>query len=354
MDEKAEVRSSRRALKAALGIFLGLVAVAVGVTIFANWWISSRVETLNDPFANIPRPTPAPVATPGPEQETPAADTRGDEVNFLVLGSDSRISAGDPSQWQAGAQRTDAIMLVQLAGDRGNATIMSIPRDSWVNIPGHGDHKINAAFSFGGPSLMIQTVEELTGVFIDHFVIADFESFATLTDELGGVEIELLNGLNADGVTLAPGTHRLNGAQALSYVRQRYGLPGGDFDRVKRQQNWMRAIMKGAVDSGAMTDPSKMLALADTVTRALAVDPTLNTGRMFDLAWGSREMRGDDIAFFTIPVHGTGWSPDGQQSIVVLNPHKAEPVYEALREGRIWDYVEENGDELAMLGSTTR
>src|SRR5699024_10937807 len=105
----------------------------------------------------------------------PATDNEDEdeEVNVLVLGTDCRISAGDPSQWQAGAQRTDAMMLVQLSADREAVTVMSIPRDSWVEISGHGYNKVNAAFSFGGPALTVATVENLTGVLIDHFAVAD-------------------------------------------------------------------------------------------------------------------------------------------------------------------------------------
>ena len=112
------------------------------------------MEFIADPFAGIP--------TRAPQQQAAAGEEPA--VNILVLGTDSRTSASDPSQWQEGAQRTDAIMIVQVSGDRKTVSVMSIPRDSWVEIPGHGQGKINAAYSYGGPSLTIHTVENLTGM----------------------------------------------------------------------------------------------------------------------------------------------------------------------------------------------
>lgn len=329
----------KRTLTAVLVALGGLLALGAGIALGAQWWVNSRVEVLEDPFEELTdRPTPPAVEK---DEKRP--------VNVLVLGSDSRISAGNPEEWQAGAQRTDAIMLVQLAGDRRNLTVMSIPRDSWVDVPGHGMNKINAAFSFGGPSLMIETVEQLTGVYIDHFAVTDFESFSELTDELGGVEISLTRNLNVAGETLGPGTHRLNGEQALAYVRQRYGLAGGDFSRVKRQQNWMRAIMLETIDSGALKDPVKLMKLADIVASSASVDPELTTTRMVELAFSARSLRPDDITFFTLPHSGIGWSPDGKQSIVVVEEHKIEPVFEAFRAGTIFEYVKAHASELIKL-----
>ncbi|NCD16922.1 MAG: LytR family transcriptional regulator, partial [Actinobacteria bacterium] len=222
------------------------------------------MERIDDPFADLTnRPTrPAPSAGATEEPGEPP-------VNVLVLGSDSRISAGDPSQWAYGAQRTDAIMIVQVSGDREDAFVMSIPRDSWVPIPGYGMAKINAAFSYGGPALMIQTVEDLTGVYIDHFAVTDFESFATITDALGGVRMNLPNGLSGNGVNLAPGEHVLNGEQALVYVRQRYNLSGGDFSRVQRQQNWMRGIMREVFEQEILKDVGRLTTFSSTVLQSV-------------------------------------------------------------------------------------
>lgn len=191
-------RRRRRVLIALLSALGVLGAVGLGIWFYADWQIERNIEWIDDPFAALPsRP---PVSTPStrdqPVTSTTAPGTsgttegpqdssavrRGDPVNLLFLGSDSRISAGDPSLWQAGAQRTDAIMLVHIPSHREEIFVMSIPRDSWVPVPGHGDAKINAAFSYGGPSLLVQTFEQLTGVRIDHLAVVDFASFVELTD----------------------------------------------------------------------------------------------------------------------------------------------------------------------------
>jgi len=174
-------RGWRIALLSVLAIFLVLTLATGGLALWVRHSIASGIEFIADPFAGIPARAPQQKVAAG---EEPA-------VNILVLGTDSRTSASDPSQWKEGAQRTDAIMIVQVSGDRKTVSVMSIPRDSWVEIPGHGQGKINAAYSYGGPSLTIHTVENLTGIHIDHFAVANFESFVALTDEIGGVRINL-------------------------------------------------------------------------------------------------------------------------------------------------------------------
>ncbi|NMM30087.1 MAG: LytR family transcriptional regulator, partial [Cellulomonas sp.] len=208
----------RRVLLVALSIIGVLIAgAAIGVQVFQSR-LNANIERIGDPFAALPTRPAAPAAPTGAATAgAPAA--AGPAVNILLLGSDSRISAGDPNQWTYGGQRTDAVMLVHIPADRSGAYLFSIPRDSWVDIPGHGQAKINAAYSWGGPALLIQTVEQLTNVRIDHMAVTDFESFQALTDELGGVEITAPKDVY-DGGTLVTqaGTHLLNGTQALAYV----------------------------------------------------------------------------------------------------------------------------------------
>lgn len=337
----------RRTLAIVLGSFLTLGVLVVGTVFGVAKWLDSKVERFGDPFAElveVERPTPA-----------PTVEGKAAAVNFLILGSDSRISAGDPSSWSAGAQRTDAIMIVHLDSDREQATIMSIPRDSWVPIPGHGDAKINAAYSYGGPPLMIKTVEDLTGIRIDHFAVADFDSFTSLTDVLGGVEITVPEDAYERGKLLfKAGTHHMDGEQALKYTRQRYGLSGGDFDRVKRQQNWMRAIMSQAVDRGTLTNPVKAVNLAKTLGESLAVDNSLDGNRIVDLARGVTGMRKDSFTFMTAPTTGTGRSPDGKQSIVILDRREFDPLVEAIAKDEVTDYIDENMDDLDILGGVVR
>lgn len=341
-------RTGRIALLVSLGILVLLAVVAVGLVWAFQSRLDANIERIPDPFEQLTdRPTQLATDDDGDDED----DDGDPPVNFLLLGTDSRISAGDPSQWQAGAQRTDAMMLVQLSGDREAVTVMSIPRDSWVEIPGHGEHKINAAFSFGGPALAIQTVEDLTGVRIDHLAIADFESFSALTDELGGVDITLTQPLTVGGVTLDPGMHRLDGEQALRYARERYNVAGGDFGRVQRQQNWMRAIMVRTFERDVLTNPGRLMGMLETVSESIAVDEGLSIGTMRDMAISSRNLRPGGVQFITAPNLGTGRSPDGAQSIVLLDFEAFDQIAEAYAEGAAAEFLEDNPDIAPRLGS---
>lgn len=300
--------------------------------------LDGNVERIEDPFEALPTRPPAP--------EEPAEERA---MNLLVLGSDSRVSAGDPSQWEAGGQRTDAIMLVHLPSDRESAYVMSIPRDSWVEIPGHGEAKINAAFSLGGPALTIQTVEQLTGVRIDHFGVTDFESFVEITDALGGVQMTLREPLVTNGRQVAPeGQQLLSGEQALVYVRQRMNLQRGDFDRVQRQQAWMRAIFARMRNEQTLQDPRKSYPFLDAVTRSVAFDEGFTDDVMDDLLDRARDLGSTDIGFFTVPIQGTGRSSDGQ-SIVVLERPTFDELMAAVREDRVSEYVAANPEAVDVL-----
>ncbi len=322
-----------------------LVVLLAGAAFGGLWWFQQRldanIEKLGDPFAGLPdRPAPAPA-----DEEAEAQD-----VNFLVLGSDSRISAGDPSQWEAGAQRTDAIMLVHLPAERDSAVVVSIPRDSWVPVPGHGHAKINAAFSYGGPPLMIQTVEDLTGVHVDHFVVTDFEAFTSMTDALGGVQITVPNDIgDGNDVFFEAGKHTMDGEAALEYTRQRYGLANGDFGRVQRQQNWMRAIL-GKVNNNR-SDIVTMARFFETVSESVAADDALTIDEMRRLFESARDVSTNDVAFMTAPYEGTGRSSDGQ-SIVVLNEDPFDRLMDAIASGEAAEFLGEHGEELELLPAT--
>lgn len=284
-----------------------------------------------DPFAEID-PSTRPSAEPA---EGPTAP-----VNILVLGSDSRISAGDPNAWEAGAQRTDAIMLVHLAADRQSAAAISIPRDSWVPIPGYGEAKINAAFSYGGPPLMIQTVEDLTGVRIDHFAVTDFESFKALTDSLDGVEITVPDG---EGGSMR---QAMTGEEALAFTRERYALSNGDFGRVQRQQAWMRAIVAKAKNS--MSEPLRMANFLEAITSSVAVDQDLTLDRIQELFAGAGDISTNEITFMTAPYSGTGRSADGQ-SIVVLDRATFDPLMKAVAKDDVPGFLADNPAAMDVL-----
>ena len=334
-------RGWRIALLSVLAIFLVLTLATGGLALWVRHSIASGMEFIADPFADIP--------TRAPQQKVAAGEEPA--VNILVLGTDSRTSASDPSQWKEGAQRTDAIMIVQVSGDRKTVSVMSIPRDSWVEIPGHGQGKINAAYSYGGPSLTIHTVENLTGIHIDHFAVANFESFVALTDEIGGVRVNLKTPQTLAGKELGAGAQVLNGQQALAYTRERSSLPNGDFDRVKRQQTWMRSIVSRVLTNGTLSSPTALYSFLKTASRTVAVDESFTLNQMQSLALETRHLHSNDIRFMTVPTAGTGTSADGQ-SIVTLDADADTPLFKAFAEDRVSAYLTEHPDAVELLPAT--
>ena len=334
-------RGWRIALLSVLAIFLVLTLATGGLALWVRHSIASGIEFIADPFAGIPARAPQQKVAAG---EEPA-------VNILVLGTDSRTSASDPSQWKEGAQRTDAIMIVQVSGDRKTVSVMSIPRDSWVEIPGHGQGKINAAYSYGGPSLTIHTVENLTGIHIDHFAVANFESFVALTDEIGGVRINLKTPQTLAGKELGAGAQVLDGQQALAYTRERSSLPNGDFDRVKRQQTWMRSIVSRVLTNGTLSSPTALYSFLKTASWTVAVDESFTLNQMQSLALETRHLHSNDIRFMTVPTAGTGTSTDGQ-SIVTLDADADAPLFKAFAEDRVSAYLTEHPDAVELLPAT--
>jgi LCP family protein required for cell wall assembly len=316
----------RRALRWALiGLVVVILAVAGGA-----WWmvnhVSSSIERIPGAF-DIPE-----------DQRPPAAEDGS--LNLLLAGLDGEDSADD---FERGAARTDAIMVVHLDPGRDRGYLISIPRDTWVPIPGEDENKINAAYSLGGPSLYVQTVEQLTGLRMDHLAVIDWSGFRALTDALGGVQLTFdQEVVTADDTVYEPGTHTLSGEEALQYVRERKGLPGGDFDRVKRQQNYLRALMNELLSSDTMSDPGKLLDVTGSIGEAARVDDGLSATDMVGLGMSLRDLRSDNVTFLTVPTNGTGTV--GSASIVVYDKENADLLWTAVREDNVEPFLAEHAD----------
>lgn len=325
---KSPMTGTKKALIGLLVLALILVGSAAAVFFSVRHSIDSQIRHVGFTIEKEPSaPKPATQST-----------TASDDINFLIMGSDSRQSGGDPTDWQAGAQRSDVLMLVQITGDKKGVNVMSIPRDSWVDIPGYGQAKINAAYSYGGAGLAIQTVENLMGVHIDHFMITDFTSFEKLTDALGGVTIASSEGVKT-----------YSGAEALAYVRERYSLPRGDFDRVQRQQAWIRAIFQSVFSKSVLTDPGKLAEMVSIVAQYSALDDSLDFDSLLSLASGMSGLRSGGVKFFTAPFIGTDTSADGQ-SIVVLDMEALRELSEAWNQDKLAEYLVTH-QNLDVLGS---
>jgi LCP family protein required for cell wall assembly len=279
-----------------------------------------------------------------PEPNRPA-HAPGRAQNWLLVGSDRRADQAttgrdaNQSLWRYGAQRADTIILVHLPADRSRVYLVSFPRDAWVPIQGHGNAKLNAAFSFGGPPLLIATIERLTGVRVDHFAILDFEGFRSMTDALGGVTVRVARTIRdpARKLVWPVGTHHLDGARALDFVRQRHNLPGGDLGRIKRQQAFLKALAGQVVERGTLANPLKLNAFLEASTKAVSVDESLTISRLRSLALQFRSVHAGDLDFLTAPVAGTG--TEGRQSVVYLDPVKGQPLYRALTTDTVEEYL---------------
>lgn len=259
-------------------------------------------------------------------------DTPGKPMTVLLLGSDLRLGA-DRTAGVSG-QRADSIMLIRFNADRSRIDVLSIPRDSWVPIPGRGTAKINASLN-GGPSLVVRTVQQLTGIPIDHVLLMDFDGVRGLTDALGGVTV-----LNEHAITdprngnhFPAGTLHLSGNQALLYVRIRYGLPGGDFDRIDHQQQVVAGISQKLRSEDMLGKPLLATQVVRVVADNLTVDSGLTPNLMTQLLVDTVSTPSANTHFYTAPSAGFGRSSDGQ-SYVKLDSAKLAAACAALRAGR--------------------
>jgi LCP family protein required for cell wall assembly len=319
----------RRALRRVLlGLGIGVLTVAL-VAGCGLWFLTQRyagnIERVSDVFADLDEKTrPAPA--------TPAQEAAAEPVTFLLVGSDTRA---DVPEGETPDGRSDAIMLARFSADRRHAQLISIPRDSWVDIPGHGRNKINASYAFGGPPLLIETVEQLTQVRIDHYVAIDFDGLIQVTDDLGGVDVVVAETTSNGPYTFPAGVNHLDGDQARWYLGQRYGLPGGDFDRVRRQQQYLQSMFGKLFSSNTFNDPGRLDSALLAVTSAVSIDDTLGNGDLLALAYSLRDVTPQNVEFFTAPVLGTGM--EGPASVVYLDTVACE---------RMWAYL--RGDSLAQ------
>lgn len=278
-------------------------------------------------------------------------------LDILLVGTDSRLDAkGNPLseeelKWlRVGDEittSTDTILLIRIPKDGSAATAISIPRDSYVDVPGLGMSKINAAYGTtkegvrrravesgesekqaeadgakAGRKTLIETVGNLTGVTVDHYAEVGLLGFALLTDAVGGVPVCLKAAVREplSGARFRKGTQTLNGPKALSFVRQRHDLPRGDLDRITRQQVFMAALAQKVLSTSTLTNPGKLKELEQAMSRSVVIDDGWD---IISLADRLKDLTGGSVKFSTIPVVTEhGWSDDGMQSVVEVDPQQ--------------------------------
>lgn len=298
------------------GLVLGIVLLVAGGLYLLQRSYDGEVRRVSGALPSRPgRPSPA-----------------GSGENWLLIGSDRR--ADTPS---LGA-RADTIMLVHLSGRGDRVSVIGIPRDGWVPVPGHGTTKINAAFAYGGPALLVRTVESLTGVRVDHYAALDFGGFVQMTDAVGGVDVTITERTHdpMHDRTWEAGRQHLDGAAALDFVRQRWNLPSGDLDRIKRQQAFLHALADKAL---ATRNPIRIDRFVRAVTRSVSVDDSVTSGTLRGLA--RRLLETSLTEFLTAPVERP--ARRGRQSVVLLDQDGVRALFTAVRNDRVGDYVARNG-----------
>ncbi|MCD9153788.1 LCP family protein [Aeromicrobium duanguangcaii] len=319
----------RRTVRSLLTVTVIVVVLAVVAALGADFWLRRH---LGGQVHQLPAAMPV--------GERPAS-TPDESMNILLLGSDKRVDGS------VAGQRSDTMMVIHVPADRKSISLVSIPRDSWVQVPGHGPAKINAAFSWGGPALAVETIEKLTDVHMDHVAVIDWEGFKQVTDLLGGVSVTIPKTVKDgySGRTWEAGTYEMDGETALSYVRQRAGLAGGDLDRIKRQQAFLRSLAGKTLSRPTFSDPRRLYRVLDAVTANLGIDEGWSTADMRNLAWSLRSVRSKDISFTVVPLKALGM--EGAQSVVYLDRPEGEELWQAVREDRLAGWIGETGTGLA-------
>lgn len=280
-------------------------------------------------------------------------------IDILLVGLDSRtdahgnpLSAEELETLRAGdeeATNTDTIILIRIPNNGKSATAISIPRDSYVSAPGLGKTKINGVYgqtretrranlvkagdsaehaaaqgTEAGREALIKTVADLTGVTVDHYAEIGLLGFALITDALGGVDVCLKDPVfePLSGADFPAGQQRLSGPEALSFVRQRHELPRGDLDRVVRQQAVMASLAHRVISGKTLSSPTTLQRLEAAVQRSVVLSSGWD---VMDFVQQMQKLAGGNIAFATIPVlDGAGWSDDGMQSVVRVDPHQVQ------------------------------
>lgn len=304
------IRHLRRTPRARRLMIVLAVVVAVVVATGVTTGLAARRLQRNITAVDVSsglgkdRPTAAPTSQAG---RAP--------LNILVMGSDSREGANAFIGGTEDEGRSDTTLVLHVSGDRRNALAVSIPRDSMVDMPDCRSRdggtvrgalrQFNAAYTLGGAACTQRTVEQLTGVRIDHYVVIDFAGFRDMVDALGGVEICLPHAVKDDlaHLDLPAGRSDVDGTQALAYVRSRHGLgDGSDLGRVERQQAFLSAVLQKATSAGTLTNPKRLYDFLDTATRSITVDPGLaSLGALTSLARTVQSIGLDRIQFFTVP-----------------------------------------------------
>ncbi|WP_395295939.1 LCP family protein [Kitasatospora hibisci] len=317
----------------AAGVALGVLATSCG-----GWAVLDGLGSIDrvDAFSS--------------DQARPADDG---STTFLVVGTDERDGIPEKTLkdvLHAGGESchcTDTMMIVRLAGDGARASVISIPRDSYVDIPAHRDRvtrrevpagkgKINAAYGLGGPQLTVATVEQNTGLRIDHYLQVNFTAFVSAVDAVGGVRVCTAKPLRDEysGLDLPAGTSTLDGAGALKYVRARHVDGSSDLGRMHRQQKFVAQLLHQVTGSGTLLNPVRLARVTDSVLGSVKADKDLGADDLVTLATRMKDLTDGRADFATVPLAQVDHQVPGWGSTVLWDQAGARALFDAVRSGR--------------------
>jgi LCP family protein required for cell wall assembly len=295
-------------------VLAALIAVLLVATVGTYFYLNSKLVRANILVSYPGRPAP------------------GLGTNWLIAGSDSRQGLTKAQERAlstgfAAGHRSDTILILHIPAGGGRPVLISIPRDSYVNIPGYGPNKINAAFSFGGPQLLAKTVQANTGLYINHFMDIGFGGFVRVVNAVGGVRMCLATPLHevSSGVNLKKGCQTLSGGQALAYVRDRHSFNSQDLQREQNQRLFLKALLKKMTSLGVMLNPFAAIPAASGTASALTVDQGTSLYQLVEVALALR-----DPITTTVPISSSNY-PTAAGDAVLWNSSQAHELWQALR-----------------------
>jgi LCP family protein required for cell wall assembly len=273
-------------------------------------------------------------------------------MNYLLVGSDTRegLSKAELKALRVGSvataagKRSDTMLLVHVSKARDKAVMISIPRDTFALIPEHTSKsgklipavysKINSAFNWGGAPLLIQTIEEMTDLKIDHYIEINFAGFARIVDSIGGVEICTKKDIDdpKSHLVLEAGVHTLNGIESLKYVRTREFDGMGDLGRMQRQQAFMSAVLRKATSAGVLLNPVTMTSFINSSLSAVTTDSELKNSDLIALAKQMKSLSTSSVRTLTVPLSNLNYYSNGVTSAVLWDPVLAPQLWTRLRE----------------------
>ena len=272
-------------------------------------------------------------------------------VNYLIVGSDTRegLSREEIKRLKVGGtdvaagKRSDTMLLIHISKKRDKAAIISIPRDSYALIPEHNNSqgklipaaysKINSAYNWGGAPLLIETLESMSDLRIDHYVELNFVGFVRMVDALGGVEICTKKDIDdpKSHLTLPAGTHVLDGVDSLKFVRTRVFDGLGDLGRMKRQQEFAGAMLRKATSAGVLLNPVKMVDFINSALDSVVTDEGLSQGDLLTLGKQLRNLSASNVRTLTIPLQYYNYNKNGVSAAVLWDPVLAPELFERIK-----------------------